>query len=209
MKGVAIKFAASTAIYILTNAGVSALDTDKLTRHRKEALPTKRFDSDVEDRFLQFDDADRLYMISENPSDVPTSMSMSMPSAAPSFSMLMPSASPTSSSPTSVVPNCINAGTHFMRTDVRSGGEAFLNCKIVDASPEKWCHKGGATHCPKACDTCPTEACEDSKVLFKTRFKNTLTCSFNSYQSGYVVRMCQDPNIRQACRSTCGYCKAL
>jgi hypothetical protein len=233
MKGAAINFAASIAIYLLADAGVSALDTEKLTRHRKEALPTRSlFDSVVDDRL--FDDKDLQYMIGNFASDnTNTPTSMSMPTAAPSFSMFVPTASPTtfptsssptsssptSSSPTTAVPshrpsatpspNCINAGTFFMRTDVRSGDEAFLNCQIVDASPEKWCDKGGATHCPKACDTCPTEGCEDSKALFKTRFKNTLTCSFNSYQSGDVVRMCQDPNIRQACRSTCGFCKPL
>jgi len=244
MKGAAINFAASIAIYLSADAGVSALDSEKLTRHRKVALPTKSFDFDVEDRFLKVDDAGDLFDMTVD------TMSLSMPSAAPSeiFSAApsiaptgdtpsiaptgdtpsiaptgdtpsiaptgdTPSGAPTgaapTAAPTAVNPNCINAGTHFMRTDVRSGNEAFLNCKIVDASPEQWCGKGGATHCPKACGTCPTEGCEDSKVLFKTRFENTLTCSFNSIQSGDVVRMCQDPNIRQACRSTCGYCKAL
>ena len=221
-----MKFAAMIAIFLLADASVSALDSGKLARHRNDALSSNIFDLEVEDyvpRRLDAVDVDLFFDLnsmsmsmsmsdpSVAPTDSPTDSLTGVPSDSPTdFPSDYPSKTPTKSpSPTPDIPNCINPITPFMRTDVKTGDESFLTCKIVNASPERWCDKGGATHCPLACGTCPTLGCEDSNVLFKTRFKNTLTCNFNSYKSGDVVRLCQDPNIRTACRSTCGWCQEI
>ncbi len=96
-----------------------------------------------------------------------------------------------------------NATTKFVAEGLSVVGPKTVGCVGVYARNEYYCPRGGRTHCPDACGTCAEFACEDSRALFVLADDSEMTCNFNKYSQAEVVRLCQNPQIKNTCRNTC------
>lgn len=93
-----------------------------------------------------------------------------------------------------------NATTKFFRTDDPTKANG---CISAIANPDHFCPRGAATHCPDACGTCDDYACGDSEVDFLLRNGQRMDCTFNKQSLYEIVRLCRNPQIKNACRYTC------
>mmetsp|Transcript_3889 Transcript_3889/g.3673 ORF Transcript_3889/g.3673 Transcript_3889/m.3673 type:complete len:169 (-) Transcript_3889:138-644(-) len=96
-----------------------------------------------------------------------------------------------------------NATTKFVVQGLSVVGPKTVGCVTVYARNEYYCPRGGRTHCPDSCDTCAEFSCKDSRALFVLSDGTERTCNFNKFSQANVVRMCKDPQFKNACRHTC------
>ena len=81
---------------------------------------------------------------------------------------------------------------------------SYKSCKWVkDKRTQRFSIEGVRLHCPKLCNTCDTDLCEDGTLKFKyeTGSKNK-SCKFIKLNKSE----CAANGVSEVCRSSCEYC---
>jgi len=97
---------------------------------------------------------------------------------------------------------CVDSSLKFRVEDDTS--ISYKSCKWVkDKITQRCSIEGVRLHCPKSCNTCGTDKCEDGTLKFKyeTGSKNTSCMHIKRHKSKCTIN-----GVSEVCRSSCEYC---